>query len=177
MKDERLFTKIVEQHKQTIYTVCYMFSDDRETVNDLFQDTLVNLWKGFEAFRGESNVGTWIWRVALNTCISAERKQKRRPDTVELTMESNLYDDDDADSQQVRQLHRRIGRLGLIDRAIVLLWLEDLSYDEIGEIVGISPQNVGVKLFRIKEKLRKAKDDDADEGAKNSLDGEAARSN
>ena len=70
-------------------------------------------------------------------------------------MDINLYEDQDADTQQVKQLHSRIGKLGLIDRAIVMLWLEGMSYDEIGNIIGISAQNVGVKLFRIKEQLKK----------------------
>jgi RNA polymerase sigma-70 factor (ECF subfamily) len=74
---------------------------------------------------------------------------------VPLSMEVNFYEDNDANSTQVRQLHQRIGRLGLVDRALVMMWLEGMSYDEIGAVMGISPQNVGVKLFRIKEQLKK----------------------
>lgn len=154
MKDETRFVQIVKEQKQAIYTVCYMFSKDKEEVNDLFQETLVNLWNGFETFRGDSNVSTWVWRVALNTCISSERKKQSRGETVPLTLDIDLYSDEDAKTLQVQMLHRRIGKLGLIDRAIILLWLEDMSYEEIGAIVGISAQNVGVKLFRIKEQLK-----------------------
>lgn len=154
MKDETRFVQIVKDQKQAIYTVCYMFSKDKEEVNDLFQETLVNLWNGFDKFRGDSNVSTWVWRVALNTCISTERKKQSRGETVPLTLDIDLYSDEDAKTLQVQMLHRRIGKLGLIDRAIILLWLEDMSYEEIGAIVGISAQNVGVKLFRIKEQLK-----------------------
>ena len=70
-------------------------------------------------------------------------------------MNANLYQDNDADTKQIQQLHQRISKLGVIDRAIVMLWLEDMSYEEIGSIIGISAQNVGVKLFRIKEQLKK----------------------
>lgn len=154
MKDETRFVQIVKDQKQAIYTVCYMFSKDKEEVNDLFQETLVNLWNGFDKFRGDSNVSTWVWRVALNTCISSERKKQSRGETVPLTLDIDLYSDEDAKTLQVQMLHRRIGKLGLIDRAIILLWLEDMSYEEIGAIVGISAQNVGVKLFRIKEQLK-----------------------
>ena len=154
-KDEKEFAQIVREHKSTIYTVCYMFSQDEDEVNDLFQETLINLWNGIEAFRGESKVDTWIYRVALNTCISADRKRHSRGQKVPLSMDIDLYSDQDANTKQVRQLHERINRLGLIDRAIILLWLENMSYDEIGSIVGISAQNVGVKLFRIKEQLKK----------------------
>lgn len=147
------FEQIVKEHKSTIYTVCYMFSKDADEVNDLFQDVLINLWRGFDGFRGESKVDTWIWRVALNTCISDDRKKKRRGERVPLEMAANLYDDRDDDCKQIQQLHARINKLGVMDRAIVLLWLENLSYDEIGTIMGITPKNVSVKLVRIKQQL------------------------
>ncbi len=153
------FTKIVREHKGTIYTVCYMFSKDEDEIADLFQDILVNLWKGFKNFRGESSVRTWIYRVSLNTCISADRKKKRKGETVPLDMNINLFDDTVEDIKQVRMLQNRISRLGPFDRAIVLLWLENLSYDEIGAIVGISAKNVSVRLFRIKEQLRNMSDE------------------
>ena len=152
---EKEFAQLVREQKGTIYTVCYMFSNDEEEVNDLFQEALVNLWKGFESFRHESKVGTWVYRVTLNSCISAERKKKRRFQAVPLTMDVNLYEDNDADTKQVRQLHERIQKLGMIDRAIVLMWLENMTYDEIAAVIGISPKNVGVKLFRIKQQLMK----------------------
>jgi len=153
------FAQIVREHKGTIYTVCYMFSKDEEEVADLFQDILVNLWKGFAKFRGESSMSTWIYRVSLNTCISADRKKKRRGETVPLNMNINLFADSDEDTRQVRMLRTRIGRLGPFDRAIVLLWLENLSYDEIGAIVGISAKNVSVRLVRIREQLKNMSDE------------------
>ncbi|MBQ3207358.1 MAG: sigma-70 family RNA polymerase sigma factor [Bacteroidales bacterium] len=153
------FARIVREHKGTIYTVCYMFSKDEEEVSDLFQDILVNLWKGFAAFRGNSSTRTWIYRVSLNTCISADRKKKRKGETIPLTMDINLFDDGEEDIRQIRMLQSRISRLGPFDRAIVLLWLENLSYDEIGAIVGITAKNVSVRLFRIREQLRNMSDE------------------
>ena len=153
--NEKEFEQIVATYKRTIYTVCYMFSKNEDEVNDLFQDTLVNLWKGMEAFKEQSKLDTWIYRVALNTCISQERKKKRKSARVPMEMDISLYQDNDADTLQVQMLHKRIGRLGMVDRAIVLLWLEDLSYEEIGQIVGISATHVGVKLYRIKELLKR----------------------
>ena len=152
------FARIVKEHKSTIYMVCYMFSKDEDEVADLFQDILVNLWRGFPKFRGDSSPKTWIYRVSLNTCISVERKKKRKGETVPLDMNINLYDDTAEDMKQVRMLQDRISRLGPFDRAIVLLWLENLSYDEIGAIVGITAKNVSVRLFRIKEQLRNMSD-------------------
>ena len=154
-QQEEQFARLVREHKSTIYTVCYMFSHDEDEVNDLFQETLINMWKGIDSFREESKISTWIYRVALNTCLLQERKKKREVPKVPLTMNLNFFEDDDAHSKQVRQLHERIGKLGLVDRAIVMMWLEGMSYDEIGAVMGISAQNVGVKLFRIKEQLKK----------------------
>ena len=153
------FARTVREHKGTIYTVCYMFSKDEEEVADLFQDILVNLWNGFAKFRGDSSARTWIYRVSLNTCISAERKKKRRGETVPLDMNINLFDDLVQDMKQIRMLQSRISRLGPFDRAIVLLWLENLSYEEIASIVGITVNNVSVRLFRIKEQLKKMSDE------------------
>ena len=153
------FARVVREHKGTVYMVCYMFSKDEEEVADLFQDILVNLWKGFAKFRGDSSIRTWIYRVSLNTCISAERKKKRKGETVPLDMNINLFDDSVEDMKQIRMLQGRISRLGPFDRAIVLLWLENLSFDEIGDIVGISAKNVSVRLFRIKEQLRNMSDE------------------
>ena len=135
-----------------------MFSKDNDEVQDLFQDILTNLWTGFDSFRGEAQQKSWVWRVALNTCISVERKKKKRPGAAQLSMDIDLYADDDNDILQVQALHKRINSLGLVDRAIILLWLEDMSYEEIGAIMGITASNVGVKLFRIKERLKQMND-------------------
>lgn len=154
MNKEEEFSRFVNEHKSTIYTICYMFSKDNDEVQDLFQDILINLWKGYDSFRGESQSRTWVWRVALNTCISQDRKKKRLPQHTCLSMDINLFMDEDTDTMQVRALHERINSLGLMDRAIILLWLEDMSYEEIGAIIGISARHVGVKLYRIKEYLK-----------------------
>ena len=163
---EKQFAQTVAEHKSTIYTVCYMFSQDADEVNDLFQEVLVNLWKGFESFEHRSDIKTWIYRVALNTCISIDRKKKkvstilqRRQSEVRLTMDINLFEDRDEDTRQVDMLHKRISKLHPFDRAIVLLWLEDLSYEEIGQIVGITAKNVSVRLFRIREQLKNMSND------------------
>ena len=146
---ERQFAQTVAEHKSTIYTVCYMFSQDADEVNDLFQEVLVNLWKGFESFEHLSDIRTWIYR---------DRK-KRRSSTVQLTMDINLFEDRDKDTRQVDMLHKRISKLQPFDRAIVLLWLENLSYEEIGQIVGITTKNVSIRLFRIREQLKNMSND------------------
>lgn len=118
------FSRIVREHKSTIYTVCYMFSKDKQEVDDLFQEVLVKLWQGYDSFQGKSDLRTWIYRVSLNTCISIDRKKKRRK-TQPLLEGIDLFDKNGvADNRQTDMLHERIGRLQPFDRAIVLLWLE-----------------------------------------------------
>ena len=156
---EQEFARIIREHKATIYTVCYMFSKDKEEVDDLFQEALIALWRGFEKFRGECNIRSWIYRVSLNTCISAERKKRRQADSVRLDMSIDLFSDTDEESRQAQMLRERIGRLGVFDRAIILLWLENLSYEEIGAIVGITAKNVSVRLVRIREQLKNMSND------------------
>ena len=150
---EQEFSQLVRQNKSTIYTVCYMFSKDQDEVADLFQEVLIKLRGGIASFESKSDVKKWIYRVALNTCISIDRKKKRRA-KAELSMDVNFFTDKDSASEQVNILHRRISQLQPLDRAIVLLWLEDISYEEIGAIVGISAKNVSVRLFRIRQQLK-----------------------
>ena len=148
------FTKIIEQQKKTIYTVCYFFSKDADEVNDLFQEILINLWNGYKSFRGESEIKTWVWRVSLNTCNTQERKKKRRVQTIPLTMDVDLYNDTDVKSKQIQVLYNRINRLDVFDRAIILLWLENMSYQDIANVMGLTVANVTTRLFRIKEQLK-----------------------
>ena len=151
--NEADFAHLIRENKGTIYTVCYMFSKDTEEVDDLFQEALIKLWQGLASFKGDSDLKTWIYKVTLNSCISLDRKKKSRP--VQPLMEGiNLFDKNDADNRQTDMLHARIQRLQPFDRAIVLLWLENMSYQEIALIVGIDVKNVSVRLHRIKEQLK-----------------------
>ena len=162
-KSEEKFVALVEEYKQTIYMVCYLFSKDRAEVEELYQDILINIWKSLPQFEGRSSVRTWVWRVSLNTCISWQRGKRKRAARVPLELSVDLYNDTDNDTRQIQMLHERINKLGPFDRAIVLLWLENISYEEIGEIVGISAKNVSVRLFRIKEQLRQMSNNNSEE--------------
>ncbi len=152
-KKETDFIRILKEYKTTIYTVCFMFSKDKDEVNDMYQEVSINLWKGFDNFAQKSEMKTWIYRISLNTCISFDRKKKRRK-TVPLTVDIDLFEDNDHESKQIKALYNRINKLEPFDRAIILLWLENLPYDEIGAIVGISTKNVSVRLSRIREQLK-----------------------
>ena len=151
--NEQQFADIVRQNRSTIYTVCYMFSKDNDEVADMFQEVLIKLWNGMESFDGRSDIKTWIYRVALNTCITID-KRKKRYNKARLSMDIDYFNSRDVKSEQAQFLHRRISRLQPLDRAIVLLWLEDISYDEIAAIVGISTKSVSVRLVRIREQMK-----------------------
>lgn len=146
------FERLVMEHKSTIYSVCYMFTETKSEADDLFQEVLISLWQGLGSFRGDASVRSWVYRVSMNTCISYKRKKKLP--TVALDFSPDAVAPDSPTSKQARMVHDRIAALEPFDRAIVLLWLEDMSYDEIAAIVGISTKNVGVRLVRIKEKLK-----------------------
>lgn len=158
--NEQEFANIVREHKSTIYTVCYMFSKNQDEVDDLFQEVLLNLWRDIEHFKGESKLATWIYRISLNTCISTDRKKKKHA-TETLSQQADIYAaTDEAETRQIQMLHKRVHRLRPFDRAIVLLWLEGLPYDEIGAITGISAKNVSVRLVRIREELKQMTDEE-----------------
>ena len=146
------FERLVMEHKTTIYSVCYMFTETKAEADDLFQEVLVSLWQGMDSFRGDASLRSWVYRVSMNTCISYKRKKKIQ--TVPLEFSADSMAPNSPESKQAKMLHERISRLEPFDRAIVLLWLEDIPYDEIAAIVGISAKAVGVRLVRIKEKLK-----------------------
>lgn len=147
------FEELVKQYKRTIYSVCYIFSRDNEEVNDMFQEIIVRLWLGFDQFKKQSSVNTWVYRIALNTAINCDKRSKHRLQTVSLNADIDPYDPQDTSFEQVHQLHALIQQLDVMDRGLVMLWLEGISYDEIAAIMGISVANVGIKLHRIKERL------------------------
>ena len=147
------FERLVERQRQTIYSVCYLFANERQEADDLFQDVLIRLWKGFDSFEGRSSEKTWVYRVALNTCVTANNKFRRRLDTSPLELDVDLFAEEERNPAASR-LHQRISKLHPFDRALILLWLEDLPYDEIAAILGISTQNVSVRLVRVREKLK-----------------------
>lgn len=135
-----------------------MYAQNAEDARDLLQDTLANLWNGFSRFREESSTRTWVIRITINTCISFRRK--RKADTTSADFLPRVADASAEASAQIKMLHSRLQKLDYLDRALVMLWLEDLTYDEIGAIAGISAKSVGVRLVRIKNKLKNINDDE-----------------
>ena len=153
---EKEFLTMIEAQKRTIYKVCYIYANDQDDLNDLYQETVLNLWKSFPRYRGDSTLNTWVYRIAMNTCITFLRRSNARPQTVPLTTNvASTVAEDNETAGQLRELYRLISQLGKLERALILLWLEERSYEEIADILGITKTNVAVKLNRTKEKLKK----------------------
>ena len=156
---EQEFLSVIKEYERVIYKVCYLYTSRNATLNDLYQDVVLNLWRAYPKFRGECEISTWIYRIALNTCISFIRKEKNVPEIVTLTPYESEWMTEEQDSFQLmlKELYYLIGQLGQLDKSIILLYLEEKSYEEISEITGLTVTNVATKLNRIKEKLRKMK--------------------
>ncbi len=154
---EKEFLAVIRAYDKVIYKVCYLYTTRHATLNDLYQEVVINLWKAFPKFRGECKISTWIYRIALNTCISFMRKEKNVPELVTLTWDTDRVAEDDELQIMLRELYRLINQLGQLDKSIILLYLEEKSYEEIAEITGLSVTNVATKLNRIKQKLRHMK--------------------
>lgn len=152
---EQEFMAMIREYERVIYKVCYLYTTPHATLGDLYQDVVLNLWKAFPKFRGECKMSTWVYRIALNTCISFLRKEKNIPEFITLTGEADRMEEDDETQAMLKQLYRLINRLGQLEKSIVLLYLEEKSYEEIAEITGLTLTNVATKLSRIKDKLRK----------------------
>ena len=112
---EKQFMDFVEVHKQIIYKVCYIYAIDTENLNDQYQEVVINLWKSFPRFRGECKASTWVYRIALNTCISFFRKTKSRPEIVPIHVNLENFTDDEDKTALLRELYRMINRLGKLD--------------------------------------------------------------
>jgi RNA polymerase sigma-70 factor (ECF subfamily) len=153
---EKEFLDMIEAQKRTIYKVCYIYANDQDDLNDLFQETVLNLWKGFPSYRGDSKLTTWVYRIAMNTCITFLRHASNRPQTVPMTanVACQMAADEDTEAR-LQDLYKLINQLGKLERALILLWLEERSYQEMADILGLSKANVAVKLNRIREKLKK----------------------
>ncbi|MCM1318100.1 MAG: RNA polymerase sigma factor [Bacteroides sp.] len=153
-KEER-FSGLVAAYGQVIAKVCYLYASKSAPADDLYQETLINLWQGIDSFRGQASVSTWIYRVALNTCISFRRRHGRHDAPLPIESAVEVADDDSSaeHAAALREMYRLIGRLDPIDKAVVLLWLDERSYEEISEITGLSKANVATRLSRARTRL------------------------
>lgn len=152
---EEQFLKLIEHYDAMVRRVCFMYSSSAAPFDDLYQETMANLWRGLESFRGESSVSTWIYRMTMNTCITWLRRNRRHTGHVNIEEAVQMVAGDDSEHREnLRILHEMISRLNPIEKAIVMMWLDEKSYDEIADVTGFSRANVATRLHRIKARLK-----------------------
>ncbi len=154
---EKEFLKSVNEHQGILFKICRMYCKDNDDVNDLFQDMLLQLWQAWPTFKAQSKLTTWMYRICLNTAIARLRKSNRSPALQALTLAQYGLPNDTTYRLDIlfdSELQIAIDGLDRIDKALIMLYLDEKSYKEIAEIMGLSETNVGVKLNRIKTKLK-----------------------
>ncbi len=155
--NEREFESLVKEHSRIINKVSYFYATGKVPFDDLRQEIHVNIWLGLKQFRGDCKLSTWVYRVAVNSALMAIRSSKSNIETVSvdfglLDISSEI---DDAQKENLQVLHSLINKLEDIEKAVILLWLDEYSYDEIADTLGLKRNTVAVKIHRIKEKLSK----------------------
>lgn len=146
------FVELIEEHRTLLIKVCNVYLNCTEDRQDLYQDIILQLWKSYPGFKGNSKVSTWMYRVAFNTAISSLRRQKLKTtnlDNTEFTI-ANSSQSDHEDKELLREL---INSLSKVEKSLIFLYLESMTYEEIAEITGMTKSNVSVRLVRIKKKL------------------------
>jgi len=151
---EALFKNIFQANSKKIYHLCYGYTGDDASANDLMQETFMKVWQNLDKFRNQALISTWIYRIAVNTCLSYLRVEKRQAKE-ELTdnIIENKQDDVSDKNEQISQLYKCIAQLEENERIIITMVLDEVPYPEIAEISGISEGNLRVKIHRIKSKL------------------------
>ena len=156
MEKNEIFTVAIKTNENFIYKIASVYTNNIEDRNDLVQEIIYQLWKSFDTFEQKSSLSTWIYRVALNVALYQLKQSKKRVSTIPINEQVlNNHESDNTENEEKWKIFKlQIDNLNLLDKAIVMLYLDNKSYDEIAEIIGISKTNVGTKLLRIKEKLK-----------------------
>jgi len=156
VNSKETFIAAIKENEGIIFKIASVYTNSVEDKNDLVQEVIYQLWKSYPSFNHKSGLSTWMYRVALNVAIYQLKTSKRRISTVAIEDEVLDYEEtnDAAAEEKWKIFRQQIEQLNLLDKGIVTLYLDNKSYEEIAEIVGISPSNVGTRLSRIKEKLK-----------------------
>ncbi|MBN7811183.1 RNA polymerase sigma factor [Algoriphagus sp. H41] len=157
MRKEEEFIALIHAHQGLIFKIASFYTSSKEEKEDLSQEIIYQVWKSFDLFQNNSKPSTWLYRIGMNTAITQLNKSKRKVTAVPLDgIQLQWIEETDSESEEkLSQLYAEIKKLNLLDKGIVLLFLEAKSHEEISDILGISVSNVGTRLSRIKEKLRK----------------------
>ncbi|WP_298363338.1 sigma-70 family RNA polymerase sigma factor [uncultured Lutibacter sp.] len=156
MQNQQEFIKIIKENEGIIFKITLTYAYTKEHQKDLYQEIVYQLWKSFGSFKGDSKISTWIYRVALNTSITHLKKEQKKGKTIqfEKVLLNKIDHIDTLMDERIQLLYRHIKLLNTIEKGIILLFLEGKNYNEISEITGFTPTNVGTRLNRIKQKLK-----------------------
>lgn len=156
MDIKKRFTQVIEENEGLIFKITTLYTNSYQDRKDLYQEIVYQLWKSFGSFNEKSKLSTWMYRVALNTAIYNLKQSKKRILTTTIDLETHRFFDniDKYEEERIRLLYKHIQMLNLLEKGIILLYLEGKSHEEISSIVGITISNVGTKISRIKEKLK-----------------------
>ncbi len=154
MKEE--FITCISEHERIIFKVCKMYCRSRDDEQDLFQDILLQLWQSFTSFKRDSKVSTWMYRVALNTAITRLRNEKKKPEQQTIDKDALQIPNgiNDPKDENFELMMRAIEKLSNVEKAIMVLYMEDHSYREMAEVMGMTESNIGFKINQIKSKLK-----------------------
>jgi RNA polymerase sigma-70 factor (ECF subfamily) len=150
---EKEFVELLNKHQNIVHKICNVYMDEQADKEDLFQEITLQAWKAIKNFRGDSQFSTWLYRVALNTAITYFKKGKKQVTTFTEHFPERTEDYNPIE-EQVQAMYKAIGCLSKIDKALVMLYLDDYSYKEMADVLGMTVTNVGVKMNRIKTKLK-----------------------
>lgn len=153
MKDEQAFTHLYNEFGPGIYKLCLGYTGNATLAEDLLHEAFISVWNNMDQFRGDASWSTWIYRIAVNTCLSHLRKNKAKTVDLEIPSLAQLQDETNNKEQEVQLLYKSISRLSEADRLIISLVLDDKPYEEIAQITGITANNLRVKIHRIKKQL------------------------
>lgn len=160
---EDKFKRIIEENNSRIQSICRYYAPSPADQKDMYQEILINVWKSLDSFRGDSEIGTWIYRVAVNTSLNyagkSYKQMRLNVDIDSKSVQKNLMDEstDSLHDEQLNQLQTELNQLSVIDKALMGLVLQELSTKEIADVLGITEPNVRVKIHRVKEMLKEKK--------------------
>lgn len=149
-----LFNDINNRYGDMISRICYGYATSHDEMQDLRQDVYVNIWQGLDRFSQHSSLKTWVYRVALNTCVSSLRSRSRRGQKVSLDFIADTSEDSQDQRELITSLYHSIESLAPLDKAIVMMWLDGMAYEEIAETTGMGRNTVATRLRRAKEKIK-----------------------
>lgn len=151
------FVKRVNEHQRVIHKICKIYTDNLCDHEDLFQEIVIQLWKSYPSFREESKFTTWMYRIGLNTALALFRKRERKVETYgeeHLAQVKIAHEEDNPENAKIQAMYDAIHQLSDVEKALIMMYLDDKTYKEIGEMLGITEGNARVKMNRAKEKLK-----------------------